>query len=331
MELFKRTLSRSMVAAAMVVLGIAGIANSQQKITKASDPQNLKLAFVTNNASEFWKIAAAGVHKYEKETNTQIDIKMPPNGKTEEQNQIVENLSSQGYNGIAVSVIAPNDQVRMMNRAAKSTNVICFDSDCAKSNRILYIGTNNFEAGKTLGAEIVKLLPDGGKMGVFVGTLSADNAAQRLAGIEEAIKGHNIEIVAKKEDATDRAKARSNVEDVINAYGDLKLVCGLWSYNGPAIAAAIEASGKKGKVLAAVFDEEQGTLDGIKSDSIQCTCVQKPFQFGYLSSKWLHDLAVQGSDLKLPDGGLIDTGVNIINKDNVEQFEKDLAAMKSGS
>ncbi len=33
------------------------------KIVKASDPNALKLAFVTNNASEFWKIAAAGVHK----------------------------------------------------------------------------------------------------------------------------------------------------------------------------------------------------------------------------------------------------------------------------
>ncbi len=32
------------------------------KIFKAEDPSNLKLAFVTNNASEFWKIAAAGVH-----------------------------------------------------------------------------------------------------------------------------------------------------------------------------------------------------------------------------------------------------------------------------
>ena len=235
------------------------------KIFKASDPTALKLAFVTNNASEFWKIAAAGVHKYEKEAGVQVDIKLPPNGKTEEQNGYLENLVSQGYNGIAVSVIAPNDQVEAINKAAKKTNVICFDSDCAKSNRILYIGTNNFEAGKTLGAEIVKLLPNGGKMAVFVGTLAADNAAQRLAGIEDAIKGHNIEIVAKKEDATDKAKARSNVEDVINAYGDLNLVCGLWSYNGPAIALAMEASGKKGKILAAVFDEEQGTLDGIKS------------------------------------------------------------------
>ena len=306
-------------------------ADTKPNIVKASDPGSLKLAFVTNNASEFWKIAAAGVHKYEKEAGVQIDVKLPPNGKTEEQNSIIENLVSQGYNGIAVSVIAPNDQTRNINRAAKATNLICFDSDCAKSNRILYIGTNNFEAGKTLGAEIVKLLPNGGKMAVFVGTLSADNAAQRLNGIQEAIKGHNIEIVAKKEDATDRAKARSNVEDVINAYGDLNLVCGLWSYNGPAISAAIEASGKKGKVLAAVFDEEQGTLDGIKAGTIQCTCVQKPFQFGYLASKWMHDLAVQGDSIQLPPGNNIDTGVNIINKDNVEQFQTDLAAMKAGA
>jgi ribose transport system substrate-binding protein len=320
--------------AAGLLLGLASYkaiaAEKLVHIMKADDPSSLKLAFVTNNASEFWKIAAAGVHKYEKEAGVQVDIKMPPNGKTEEQNDILENLASQGYNGIAVSSIAPNDQVGIINRAANASNLICFDSDCPKSNRILYIGTNNFQAGKTLGAQIVKLLPNGGKMAVFVGTLSADNAAQRLAGVEEAIKDHNIEIVAKKEDATDRAKARSNVEDVINAYTDLNLVTGLWSYNGPAIAAAIEASGKKGKVLAAVFDEEQGTLDGIRNGTIQCTCVQKPFQFGYLSSKWLRDLAVQGDALKLPEGGVIDTGVNIIDSSNVDEFQKNLAAMKAG-
>src|SRR5262245_56460706 len=75
------------------------------KIVKASDPSALKLAFVTNNVSDFWKIAAAGVHKYEKEANVQVDIKMPPSAKTEEQNGYLENLVSQGYNGIAISVI----------------------------------------------------------------------------------------------------------------------------------------------------------------------------------------------------------------------------------
>ncbi len=300
-------------------------------IHKAPDPAHLKLAFVTNNVSDFWKIAAAGVHKYEAEAHVKVDIKEPSTGKTDEQNRILENLTSQGYDGVAVSVVTPKDQVEVMNRVAEKTNAITFDSDCIKSNRILYIGTNNFEAGKTLGAQIVKLLPNGGKMAVFVGSLAADNAHQRLSGIEEAIKGHNIDIIAKKEDATDKAKARSNVEDVLNAEKDLNLVTGLWSYNGPAISDALEASGKKGKVLAAVFDEEQGTLDGIKHGTIQCTCVQKPFQFGYLASKWLHDLALQGDATPLPAGGQIDTGVDIIDAASVVDFETKLNAMKSGS
>ncbi|MDB5297199.1 MAG: ABC-type sugar transport system, periplasmic component [Phycisphaerales bacterium] len=287
----------------------------------------LKLAFVTNNASEFWKIAAAGVRRYEDEGKVQVDVKMPPTGTTEEQNQIIENLVSQGYNGIAVSAIAPKDQIGVLNKAAAKTKVITFDSDSPTSDRLLYIGTNNYEAGKVLGGQIVKLLPSGGKMAVFVGTLSADNAAQRLKGIEDAVKGKNIEIVDKREDNTDRAKARSNVEDIINARPDLNLVCGLWSYNGPAIAAAIEASGKKGKVLAAVFDEEDGTLKGIETGTIAVTVVQKPFQFGYLSSKWLADLN-GATPPTVPADKVVDTGVEIIEKANVADFQKKLADMK---
>jgi ribose transport system substrate-binding protein len=167
-------------------------------------------------------------------------------------------------------------------------------------------------------------------MAVFVGTLSADNAAQRLQGIQDAIQGHNVEIVDKREDNTDRNKARSNVEDILNARPDVNLVSGLWSYNGPAIAAAIEGSGKKGNVIAAVFDEEDGTLKGIESGTITCTVVQKPFQFGYLSSKWLHDLAGKGDAAMkaIPPDKVIDTGVEVIDKTNVGEFEKKLAEMK---
>lgn len=296
----------------------------------AGSSKVVKLAFVTNNASEFWKIAAAGVHKYEQEGKVQVDVKMPPNGTTEEQNQIMENLASQGYDGIAVSVIAPNDQVPVLNKVAEKTKLITFDSDAPKSNRLLYIGTNNYEAGKVLGGEITKLLPNGGKMAVFVGTLSADNATQRLKGIQDAIAGHKIDIVDKREDNTDRAKARSNVEDIINAHGDLNLVAGLWSYNGPAIAAAIEALGKKGKIIAAVFDEEEGTLTAIANDTIQVTVVQKPFQFGYLSSKWMHDLATKGEAARaaLPPDRIVDTGVEVINKANVAKFKEKLEEMK---
>lgn len=328
-----RYLRASVWAAAVVMVAGLGMAlmGAGCDRDKGGNQKVLKLAFVTNNASEFWKIAANGVKKYENEAKVQVDIKMPPNGKTEEQNQILENLVSQGYDGIAVSVIAPKDQVAVLNRAAEKTKLITFDSDAADSKRILYVGTINYEAGKKLGEQIVKLLPNGGKMAVFVGTFSAANAAERLKGIEDAIKGKNIEIVEKREDQTDRAKARKNVEDIVNnsALG-VNLVCGLWSYNGPAIADALEGSGKKGKVLAAVFDEEAGTLKAIASGTVSCTVVQHPFEMGYQSSKWIHELATDfdKAKAKIPADKIVNTGVEIIEKGNVADFEKRLADWK---
>jgi ribose transport system substrate-binding protein len=291
----------------------------------------IKLGFVTNNPSQFWKLAEAGLKKYEQETKVRVDLKMPPNGTPEDQNQILQNLASQGYDAIAVSVIAPNDQLRVLDEVAAKTNLITFDSDADQSKRLLYIGTNNFEAGKALGERITRLLPNGGKLAVFVGTLAADNAAQRLKGIEAAIAGKGIDIVDTREDNTDRAKARSNVEDIINAHKDLDLVVGLWNYNGPAIAAAIEGLGKKGQIKAAVFDEDGPTLDAIEHGTIDATVVQKPFQFGYLSAKWMHQLATQGEAAKraLPKGRTIDTGVTVIDASNVVAFKKELAQMKA--
>lgn len=296
----------------------------------SSDSKIVKLAFVTNNPSQFWKIAAGGIHKYEQEAKVQVDIKMPPNGTPEDQNAILQNLASQGYDAVSVSVIAPNDQVGVLNKVAEKTNLITFDSDAPKSNRLLYIGTNNYDAGKILGEEIVKLLPNGGKIAFFVGMLGADNATQRFKGIQDAVAGHKIEIVDKREDNTDRAKARSNVEDMINAHSDLSMCVGLWNYNGPAIVAAIDALGKKGKVLGVAFDEDDGTLDGVANGTLQATVVQKPYQFGYLSSKWMHELATKGATAKasLPGTHVIDTGVEIIRKDNVAEFKQKLAEMK---
>ncbi len=289
----------------------------------------VRLAFLTNNSSEFWKIAQAGVRKYEQEKHVQVDVILP-DGTVADQNKKLEELASQRYDAIAVSVVAPSDQVNKLNEVAAHSKLITFDSDAPESKRLLYIGTNNFEAGKALGGEIVKLLPQGGKMAVFVGTLSADNAQQRLEGIEAAIAGHRIDIVDKREDQTDHAKAQSNVEDIINAQGDLNLVAGLWSYNGPAIALALDRLGKRGAIQAAVFDEEEETLRAIEQGTIAATVVQKPFQFGYLASQWMHELATapEATLAKLPRSGIVDTGVEVIAKSNVADFKQKLAEMK---
>jgi ribose transport system substrate-binding protein len=134
---------KRMTAGCLVVVGLAALIVGGCDRGKgdgsgaAGAAKPLKLAFVTNNASEFWKIASAGVRKYEDEGKVQVDVKMPPNGTAEEQNQILENLVSQGYDGIAISVKAPDDQIGILNKTAEKTKLITFDSDSPKSNRLM--------------------------------------------------------------------------------------------------------------------------------------------------------------------------------------------------
>ena len=46
----------------------------------APAPSFVKLGFVTNNTSEFWKIAGAGIHEYVKEAKVHVDMKLPASG-----------------------------------------------------------------------------------------------------------------------------------------------------------------------------------------------------------------------------------------------------------
>ena len=290
--------------------------------------QAIRLAFVPNAPTAFWEMASHGLRKFEKETGVHVELKYPPTGSVEEQNRILEDLANQSYTGVALSVIAPKDQIREINHAAARMNVITTDSDAPQSGRIAFVGPKQNDAGAAAGREIVKLLPEGGQIAVFCGDFTAQNAVERMAGIRSIIAGKKIDIVAMKEDGKDRTRARAQVEDVINAYPNIVLLVGLWSYNGPAIRDALVGSGRSGKIYAVTFDEEQGTLDGIQSGAIDSTVVLTPFDYGYQSAKLLYNLAREGEAAR-PPNGVIDTGDRVSHAADLPEFRSQLAEQAS--
>lgn len=243
--------------------------------------KHLKLAFVSNNAANFWSFARAGCNQAATELgNVDVDFRITASGGSAEQTEILNDLVAKGDDGIAVSVDDPGNQTEFLNKIAAQTLLICCDSDAAASKRACYIGTDNEAAGEEAGKMIKECLPQGGKIMLFVGHSDAQNAVERAGGIKKALAGSNIQIVDIRTDDTDAVRAQKNAEDTLVTYPDIACLVGLWNYNGPAILNAVRTSGKTGKVKIVCFDDEEDTLNGIASGAIYGTVVQNPFEFG---------------------------------------------------
>ena len=258
----------------------------------AGDGKQLKIAFVTNNASDFWTIARKGTEKADADlANVTVEFKMPAEGTAADQRRVVDDLLAAGVDGIAISPVDPANQTAYLNEVAAKVPIVTQDSDAPDSNRLCYIGTDNVAAGRMAGEEVKAALPNGGKIVLFVGKKDAQNAKERIQGIEEALKGTKIEILDVRTDDTDRAKAKANVADALVKYPDVAGMVGIWSYNGPAILNAVKEAGKVGKVKIIAFDEEDETLAGVKDGSISATIVQQPYEFGLQSIEMLAKVA----------------------------------------
>ena len=290
-----------------------------------------KLAFVTNNASDFWTIARKGTEKAAKEIpGIEVEFRITSDGTAAGQQSIVDDLLAKGINGIAISPVDPANQSPMLNKAAAQAVVVTQDSDAPSSNRLCYIGTDNVEAGRQAGRLVKEAIPQGGKIMVFVGVLDAQNARERFQGLKEVLAGSNVQIVDVRTDNTDRVRAKSNAADTLVNVPDIAGLVGLWSYNGPAILSAVKEANKVDKVKIVAFDEEDETLRGIKEGAIYATVVQQPFEFGYQSMA-LMEKYLNGDKSVVPATKQIFVPTLAIKKADVDAFTTKINQLRGRS
>jgi ribose transport system substrate-binding protein len=300
------------------VMAVGGCGSSGGQAPDAG--KTIKLAFVTNNSSDFWTIARRGVEKADAElADVEVDFRLTSPADAGEQQRIVDDLLTTGVAGMAISPVDPQNQTQLINAAAKRAVVFTQDSDAPQSDRVCYIGTDNVAAGRQAGQLVREAIPDGGPIMLFVGKLDAQNAQERIAGIKEALAGSNIRIIDVRTDDTDDVRAKANVADTLVRYPDIKGLVGLWSYNGPAILNAVREAGKAGKVRIVAFDEDDQTLAGVKDGTIHATVVQQPYEFGYQAVVRMAQ-AVRGDRSFIPATKQIIVPTLVVNRSNVDEF-----------
>ena len=326
-----------------LLIAILASGDTHQSAKNISPEQNrndrLHLAFVVNLPDPFWNYARAGCYKAEQDFNVRCDFKIPFDGSSAEQNRILETLIQQDtIKGIAVSPLDPKNQTQILNEVAAKVKLVCHDSDAPGSDRLFYLGTNNYSGGRQVGQLIKEALPNGGQIMIYVGKMDVLNAQQRRKGVIDELKESGSASTTKpsglprttimagkyiildtRTDQGDRATAKKNAENTLKKYPDIDAMVGLWAYNVPQCLEALKDIGMEGEVKLISFDEDELTLQGIKDGYVHGTVVQQPYEFGYQSVKYLKAL-VGGDTSMIPKDKQLDIPTKVIKKHNVEEF-----------
>ncbi|MGI9516281.1 MAG: sugar-binding protein [Pirellulaceae bacterium] len=310
-----------------------------------------RVAFVTNGIANFWTIAETGAEKAGEDFGCDVEVRMPPRegGRAANQKRMLEQLISMGVDGIAVSPVDPANQTDILNEVGNQCHYITHDSDAPDSNRLLYIGMSNYDAGRMAGQLVKKAIPDGGNIVIFIGSLEQHNAKLRRQGLIDEVldRSHdptrydqpgseisegNYTFLATRVDDFDDTRKKELPQQALAKYVEdgkqIDCMVGLFEYNPPFIFDALESAGKLGEIKVVGFDENERTLEEIKTGNCVGTVVQNPYMYGYKSVEVLQRLA-QGDKSDL-ESDFIDIPARMIEQDNVEAFQKELAAMIAG-
>jgi ribose transport system substrate-binding protein len=307
--------------AAVVALAFAAGAGAQDK---------KELVFVVNGASDFWKLAEAGVKKAQGELpDYDLQFKYPEQAAAAIQQRLMDDLVAAGVDAIMVSAVDPKTSTEALNRVGSQVPLFTTDSDAPDSNRIAYIGSSNTDAGKQAGEIALKAMPDGGQCIGFVGLPGADNARERIEGMKATLAGSKVELIDVRGDDIDQTRAKRNVEDALAANPDIACFVGFYSYNTPRIYEVLKESGKLGQVKVIAFDEDPITLGGVREGTIEGTVVQQPYEWGYQGMKLMAKY-LEGDKSVIPADELIIVPTKIIDKANVDAFEAELKARIAG-
>jgi ribose transport system substrate-binding protein len=298
------------------------------------DMSGVNVAMVVNVAADYWKAGQVGFQKGCADlglSSSKCTYFAPPNGKLTEQNSEMETLRSQGINGYSLSAIDPTSAAGTIHTdVSKGVSVLAIDSPLPGTDAAsLYLGTPNYTAGQQAGEAMKQVLNGKGKVAVLVGSLTAANATQRIQGFEDALKGSGISVVQKVNDNLSAATATSDAETILANNPDVNGLYGVYSYDGPALAQAVQTAGKAGSVHIVSDDSDAQTLDFIKSGVISGTVVQMPYQQGYTGAYILAAEKVLGKDATMAivkpylesDGTTLSSGVGLVTASDLSDYQ----------
>lgn len=266
------------------------------------------IVFVTADNTEYWDRVIEGAEAAARDYDAELTI-VQPDGSIEDQNRSLADAMKSKPAGVAVSPVDAERQTTMLRQIAQSTELLTVDSDSEASDRICFVGTDNYRAGTVAGRIAKQLAPDGGRVLIVAGPLNKANGRERRQGvidellgreeirnrppdpIGEELSGDGLYLIrATIVDQLDAEESTRLVAEALAADSAVDVIVGLYGYHAAAIAEAVAQAGLGGEVAVVGFDSTPENTAAMNAGRVHGLVVQDQYQYGYESVRILAEV-----------------------------------------
>jgi ribose transport system substrate-binding protein len=303
----KRMTAAALVAGLTIACGGSGTPDAPRKFRFAVIPKALDLPV--------FDYARKGAERAAQQLgNVEVIWRGPETGDQLKQKEILEAFITQRVDGIAISCLNGDFLTETINRAMDSgIPVITWDADAPDSKRIAYWGVDDRAGGRIMGEEAVKLLNGKGTVALMT-SMGATNLQRRMEGVLEVLnKNPGIRIVDTFDVKEDQVRAAEIIATATNRYPDLSawISVGGWPvFTRNALAPVPKTT------FVISFDTIPPAPSLLKEGRVQILIGQKYFGWGEESVKLLAGIKAG----KMPPATIIDSGVDVVRADNVDEY-----------
>lgn len=307
----------SLLALAAAVALLAGPA-------RAETPRFALVPKGMNNP--YFDLSRDGCMKRAKEIGAECIYRGPVEHEPADQVQIIQDLITQGVQGLAISAADADSVVGVIKQARDAgIAVITFDADSPNSARQAYVGTDNKEMGRELGRQLLKVHPQPGIYITQSGGPAAANLNERLAGLNEVAQGAGWKLAPGSPSFCndDAALANQQLMDQMQANPNASAVVpvGGWALFAPeaykGFVNANRQAYQSGKLALVMPDTLPVELQLLKDGYAQVLVGQRPFEMG---EKAMDILMALRQGKQVPAVTLV--GLDVVTKENVDKFLK---------
>ncbi|MFP3123639.1 sugar ABC transporter substrate-binding protein [Ectobacillus funiculus] len=265
---------------------------------------------------QYWNIVKAGAEKGFRDFDIDGKVIVPSN---ELKKDVLEHTLKRILNEHPdVLVVSPDGSPAVRSILEKFIEnkipVLLVDTDIPLEHKIAYIGTDNFELGRKAGELLASELQPGDEVALpfLTKDLTHPVLGKRIKGAIFSLENAGIKVVTEQVNVSNGSSStKEAMTAILQKHPDIKGVYATADIYAIDALEVIKEQGLKVPVVGA--DGVIKMIELIADGTLPETVAQNPYDMGYISIETVLKV-IKGEDVKRT----IDTGVDIISKDNAK-------------